>query len=418
MGAAKKFKGYWWVPPSTERQWAGVLKWKPSESPRLTLDYKSSELPPPEGSESFCGLGESGAKITVLRAGSELTHTSGFLSNRRYYAGHILEGVHVDQLKSVRASKINISLQYLGDWLDEEGFDGSEDRDGVWKIHYQRPDDRSYDISDRMKLKVCHSAIGNLAARKRSIEYDIFFSVEKVHSVGLSHTFRWIDNLRHLLHFARLRPIHATRIDLEGVSVLSKSSGSRRRSVKLYTGGIELPIQKHSHPPDFVFMFKDIENRFGELLSDWFSFCVKQREAMGCYMTTIYLKLPTEVELICLTQALEAYHEQRFHPPQKPKMYFQKRIAELGDLHSTSFSAVVGDIRKFSEQVRDTRNYYTHHDPAIRRKGNVVMGRDLIMMTIHLQYLFRLCVLSELDIKSDPFRMLRRQMDIRFTDFF
>jgi hypothetical protein len=81
-------------------------------------------------------------------------------------------------------------------------------------------------------------------------------------------------------------------------------------------------------------------------------------------------------------------------------------------------SAIVGDLEQFATSVKDSRHYYTHHDPDIRRKGNVVSGAPLTMMTYHLQYLFRLCVLSEFKLETDPHSVLRRQIPGRVTEFF
>ena len=46
------------------------------------------------------------------------------------------------------------------------------------------------------------------------------------------------------------------------------------------------------------------------------------------------------------------------------------------------------------------------------------MGTKLTLMNIHLQYLFRLCVLDGLAVKTDPYGMLKRQTQVRFTEFF
>jgi hypothetical protein len=79
---------------------------------------------------------------------------------------------------------------------------------------------------------------------------------------------------------------------------------------------------------------------------------------------------------------------------------------------------IVGDLKRFASSVRDTRHYYTHHDPDIRRMGNVASGTPLTMMTYHLQFLFRLCVLTEFGLAADPHSVLRRQIPGRVIEYF
>jgi hypothetical protein len=90
----------------------------------------------------------------------------------------------------------------------------------------------------------------------------------------------------------------------------------------------------------------------------------------------------------------------------------------LCNRQSGRISPIVGNIDDFAVSVKDSRHYYTHHDPDVRRKGIVLSDTPLMMMTYRLQFLFRLCVLSEFGLDADPHSVLRRQMPSRVTEFF
>jgi hypothetical protein len=417
----RKFKGVWWVPSDTDTQWDGILTWKPSKSPRLSLKYRSvGQAVPPKEAEAFLGVDEGGTPITVLRAGWSGGTGSGFLSKKDYRAGHILRGIHVESLKGFRANRVDFWLQDLGAWLNEEGFDPTEYGNREWRISYRRPDDRCFSISAGTTVKICHSSRGSSSNRVRSIKYDIFFSVEKTRPFDFFRAFKWLSALQSLLHFARLRPIHATGISFEDFRhTFSLGQEQYPKELELFTAGIHHPLEKDPHFVDFVFTFNDVADRFSDLCARWFRFCAEYRESIRCYTPTVYSSLPCEIMLICLTQALEAFHQRRFKPKsESDAAKFVNRIKHLCANHSERMSAIVGDLGQFATSVKDSRHYYTHHDPDIRRKGNVVSGTPLTMMTYHLQYLFRLCVLSEFKLETDPHSVLRRQIPGRVTEFF
>ncbi len=70
-------------------------------------------------------------------------------------AGHILKGAHVARLNEVRINKVKVWFNYLGAWMGE----GLQDQhlDEVTRIEYRRPEDRTYQISPNVTLRLCHS---------------------------------------------------------------------------------------------------------------------------------------------------------------------------------------------------------------------------------------------------------------------
>jgi len=418
---SRRFEGVWWLPSDADNQWDGILTWKPTESPRLKLKYRSvGQVEPPDEVEAFFGVDDGETPITVLRAGTSGGTRPQFLSEKRYEAGHILRGIHVDSLKGFKANRAEFWIQSLGTWINEEGFQRDSYGKDAWHIEYHRPPDRSFQVSSGTTVKVCHSSYGSSVARSRSIRYDIFLALEKQRPFDFAGAYRWLDAMRNLLHFACLQPLHATAIRFEDFKrTFAVGEVHYPKELDLFTAGIHRPLEKDLHFFDFVFTFNDIESRFSELCGQWFRFCAEYRESLRCYTTTVYFDLPPEIGLICLTQALEAFHQRRFKPKsESDEAKFVNRIKDLCRKQSSRISPIVGDIERFAVSVRDSRHYYTHHDPEIRRKGNVLSGTPLMMMTYRLQFLFRLCVLSEFRLDADPHSVLRRQMPDRVTEFF
>jgi ApeA N-terminal domain 1 len=186
-------------------------------------------------------------------------------------------------------------------------------------------------------------------------------------------------------------------------------------TIDVFNAGIEAPQEDNFHESDFVFMFHDVEPRFGRFCADWLQFCIEQREALACYNATVYFSLPDALRLVSITQALEAYH-QRFYRP-KTDVKFKDRIKQLCNIQRHRIEQLVGDIEQFATVVTDSRDYYTHHHPSIRNRGTVATGVKLTMMSYHLQFVFRLCVLSQFGLAGDRFGVLTGQIPSRVVDY-
>ncbi len=379
-----------------------------------TVDEQTSS--PPIEAESILGVDEGGAPISLLRLGSSGGSRSGFLSDRKYTAGHLLRGVHVTSRDGFRVHRVNVCLQYLGTWLREEGFEATTLDGSGFNPRYQRPDDRSFEIAKGVTVYLSHYARSSTRNRERKVTYDIVFAVEKKHSFTWKQASRHIEALKDLLHFACLRPVKSTGITFENLDHTSDFGDTRHpKKIELLNAGVASPQKENLHETDFVFMFEDVKSRFDKLCADWFQFCIEQREALGCYHSTVYFSLPDGLRLISITQALEAYHERRYRPKGDTK--FKDRIKELCYAQRTRAEQVVGDIEEFATAVTDSRDYYTHHHPSIRAKGNVAAGLKLTLMPYHLQFLFRLSVLNQFGLGADKFNMLRRRIPDRIVEY-
>jgi len=97
-------------------------------------------------------------------------------------------------------------------------------------------------------------------------------------------------------------------------------------------------------------------------------------------------------------------------------VFFREKIEALAQKHSEHLKGLVDDAAEFADIVRDNRNYYTHHDPEIIKKGRIVSGSKLIRLNEKLRLLFQMCVLNEMGIPTERFHRLRRQLASAIID--
>jgi hypothetical protein len=159
----------------------------------------------------------------------------------------------------------------------------------------------------------------------------------------------------------------------------------------------------------WTFRFGDIRDNLAAFFRDWLDYVAKYDEALGCYSATIYHSLPSELDHLSLTQALDAYHGVKFQS-HRDRGGIRPKIEQLAGTHAISLRGFVDDIPAFAKEVQATRNYYTHHNPEVQKTGKVAEKTDLIHLNEKLTLLFQMCVLADMGIPADRFPDLRRQL--------
>lgn len=114
-----------------------------------------------------------------------------------------------------------------------------------------------------------------------------------------------------------------------------------------------------------------------------------------------------------LAQALEAFHATKYG-----KASFAERVTALTTPHLANLTGLEQNAGSFGEEVRDNRNYYTHHDPTIQARGRVLSGSQLLRLNEKIRLVFQMCILSEMGIPEERFAILRRQIATWMVDYF
>ena len=102
---------------------------------------------------------------------------------------------------------------------------------------------------------------------------------------------------------------------------------------------------------------------------------------------------------------------------ERGRQRFASRILALAQQFLPYLTGLVSDAAAFAEDVKDNRNYYTHHDPTIKQGGRVLSGAKLLRLNEKLRLIFQMCILTELDIPADRFSILRRQLASDIIDY-
>ncbi len=360
------------------------------------------------------GLDDHEQPISLLFPGWPQTTATMVMTHVKFTAGYAVLGIHLADASEFRLNVLTLQAQHLYQWLGITGFQRKpKDTSVTYRIDYCRPENQSFQITPDLRLEIHPTNDFSHGGQESVIREDISLSFHSPLGLDLKQCLRLIAALRHLLHLAALSPVYMLSIsgtkegygrDVQGAFIHHK--------LTIHNSIIREPVEPD---PRWVFRFDDVQPRFAQFFAQWLDFLRLYDEAFASYSTTVYHSLPHEVEHLCLTQALEAYHGIK-HQSHNNQVFLNK-IRALATQCLPHLQGLVTDPVAFAEAVRDNRNYYTHHNPNWLKAGRVVQKSALFRLNEKLTFIFQMCVLAELGIPADRFPVLRRQLASDIIDY-
>ncbi len=411
MSEPKRLNGFWWLPSAPQQKWFGTLT---HDGRNIELCCFAEQEVPDPGSmpQTFTlhGSDEKENAVTLLFADYAIVKQSCSLRTIRFRAKYALIGAHLGSKDDIKATQIVLEINYLHEWLGLTGFRPNlsgkigKDRFEV-TIPYVRPDQFGVTLQDGTSIGFCLNTNYTASIKEQRIAEDSFTSICRKNGFSFEQIWQATTQLRLLLHFAILKPVYAESMTLQ---FDAETKDGKTKNIEV------LSINLHGDKPaplygrQFAFRFKDIAPTFADFYDRWIEFASKYDEALGCYMTTVFHNLPSTVALLCLTQAIEAFHG--VHHTSHDSHNFRDKVKEIICSNTAFISGLIEDDADFSDRVLVTRNYYTHHNPKWLKEGKVASGRDLIRMNEKLKLLFQSCVLQYLGLPPEAGAALKQQI--------
>jgi hypothetical protein len=365
MSTPREIEGFWWFPPDQERRWFGTLLLEPETSPSLSLksaDGISAGFLFPLRPQVVHGETSRGS-VTLLHPMQRSVRCSGAISTNDYHVGIAILGVHISSRQELLVNQVSLSVQNLHEWFGGTGFVQSSCGDNGMLIRHRSKELVEARLNDDLRTALAPQVSLSANARERQVSENTIWRFDSRAGLSLNACLKLQDTVRHLLHFALLRPIHLSRMvaTKEGVG---QQIGDRfvATEIEVWMSNMKADDQPEPIPALWVFRFADLGEDFGGAFSRWLSFCDEFAEALDCYHGTVYHRLPATIAFLSLTQALEAFQsirQQSFRGP--PHL-----IGKLETMLAPAASFLpdrMPDSRAYAERVKETRHYYTHHNP-------------------------------------------------------
>ena len=367
MSASREIKSFWWFPGNPDTRWFGTLTLVSGETPQLELviERESPAHTAPEIGPVIHGKDEHGAPITLLFCSSPGGSSSGAVINLPITAGCALLGIALPAAEAFVAHSLRFQLQHLHGWLDRSGFESVPPANTfTFAVHFRQQSDLWFQVGPDLELGIHNTFQSHNGFQERRVSEDAALTFRSKSGASLKRCQELIGALRALLHFASLKKVYPVWI-----TAYQDGYGYQRgdtwhdQHIEVCNSALREPESEYSFSDRWLFQFKDVSGDFAGFLGKWLDYHQTFSEAIGCYFSTRYHSLTSELEHLSLTQALDAYHGVKFtsHDDQN----FKQKVEDLCRLHEPSLIGLVDDIPDFSEKVLRTRNYYTHHKPRI-----------------------------------------------------
>lgn len=408
--------GFWWFPDSPGERWAGTLTVAPKTGPRLELTIPKAfwgfeNRPRPAVIQ---GHDTGGTPITLLFPGYAGGPSGMAISQPSFSAGFAIHGIHIASPTDFQINSLTVMMQHLHAWSELSGIQRTpaEPIDEI-AIRYRPPDAITYTIGGTLDVEFFVSHSTHNGFQEQSIAEETSITFKSATGLSLQECLRLMNSIRQLLHFATLERVYPTEMSAWKTGYGIEHEGRIiEKEIKLYNSINHSPAKSEFQRERWLFRFSDLRQDFANVFSKWLAYIETYREAVDCYSATVYHRFPSEMEFLCLAQALEAYDGIR-----RGRQIFIDRIQTLTTSCLPYLKGLVTDAQDFSKTVRDNRNYFTHHDPNIKQAGRVLSGAELIRMNEKLKIIFQICVLSDLGIPADRFGRLRKNLASEIVEY-
>lgn len=428
-------KGAWWDSTTPEKRCAGELHLGENGGIKLVLEsialHASTEveaLAEKMESRTYHGHDQHGHPWTLLGCVGGGTSKSAAFVKRERSVVHAVRGVLRACPDEVIFDEVQLDFTDLQEWLCTPFLEEKHPREGG-KIVVEHPPETERVIRlQRGFSLVLRTWIGggsNAAGLRFNCQQALELRFDS--PVSLRALRGMVLDLQWFLTLARGEPVRV--LSVTGMQKTVKLAGTEVPDImevyQRWAGG-DLTTRSQIRW-NMLFNAKDVGEQLGPMLDRWHDFRDKHAAVLSCYFATRFNEhLYSNHEFLFLAHALELYHQLNFPGNRQPPEEFKTRVeailtavpgeAEwlkarldganrltladrlrvLLEAKKDLISGLIPEPDKFVAAVKDTRNYYTHYDEALRKKGRVAEGVDLMKLTVRMRALLEACFLTDL----------------------
>lgn len=440
-----EYPGAWWPAGEPDKQKIGRLKIEPGGKATLVLDsvhqrtaFQTLVTDARRESESiraviFHGHDENGEPFTLFGCVRINTHTAMAFSTETFDVAMVVKGRHYTSHTEIRLDQVYLDFAYMQEWLEGRGVRLKQEENE--KIILDKPSgEERISATDQGYSVVRQSSLGSesnakeirFSSRERlGFRFDEPWGLDRVHEL--------VIDLQWLMTLAVGLPVPVT--GLTGLSNDWLIAIGDKKIPKPMDFFIHWPgwdtRRRNPHRSDMLFTVSAFADGLGLALARWRDYRQKHHAVLSCYFSTIFNRhLYANHEFLFLAHALELYHQLHFDGSYQPAVDFKMRIDRIAAIVPDKDEAtwlrerlaganrktladrlreliaakqpllgeLVPDSEKFVQRVKDTRNYYTHYDEELPKKGRVAEDAELYETTQAMRALLEVCFLQDLGI--------------------
>lgn len=440
MHSERSIQGIWFLPGKQTSAISGVFTYSRREGCILELTSQTgNDAINSLDIEIILGATSDATSVTLLQCHriKRYTNTQG-VEIVKYRIQFALLGHHFLTKGDILFDKLKASISDLGTWAGIYGFSelDVQQRKFTVALKYKIPDDLHFTVPGNLKAGFEFDASSTWFKETEHAEIH-----QKIFAVIVSEEPKPLDELLSRFYtfykFFSLSYYDAPPL----LALYLLNSTLKNELNEDYPFRVELLYSDNFFnanykpdkiPPDFLFLYTDIEAIFSTVIDRWFRLYEKIGPAVNL-LNELLLKrgLPIEVQFLIAIQAVETFHRNIFGGVTIPEEEHQKRIEailenapeeykqwleenlrysnepklrkRLNDMYDRLPEEITKKLishkKGFVNNVVNTRNYYTHYDVSLKEKA--MSFREIFNAVQKLKVILISSVLNELGFTKE-----------------
>ena len=421
-----RYSGTWFRPQNKQDRRPGILTYDKEDGCTLEIfgNFNDNWYPNNLQEDILLGITNDSREITLYNSfifksgGAKLiTGKEVGIPSTFYRVNFCLDGIHAESEEQLKFSKICCKIFNFEEWINIDGFTTVEskvtdDLDNIRiKIDYTSPASIPFTVTQQLngsiRFNVSYPFKQEFQKQACIVQNnDVVISSDNEYSMDelleLTHIFQ---NFLTLALYSRTYPLktYLYKKDTEGYSKVELYYPIRGRYKQENAKIVE----------NLLFYYIDIKEDFSQIMENWFQNYKKLRLAFNLIFEQFYSTERFSINnFLNLAQGAEALHKGAINSNDSIK--FKPRLEELVSKYFLDcLNRLIPDKIGFIEQIKNTRNYYTHYTPKLEARA--LKGTPLRLLTGRLQVLLICGLLIEAGIKKEKLNSL---FEARMYKFF
>lgn len=330
---------------------------------------------------------------------------------------YVLKGIGFDVDEPLEFDSIAVSLEWLPDWVQKTGFDGTDhylnQEDGLHRaghsltVNQLEPERFTGPSGSECHLRHSYSKCGDGVTTK-GFTQDFYFGLRYSKQTALSDLLSDVGILQDLVTMGSGRVAAFKSVTLTHPDITRDGPGGKKYqpSINLFA-----PWQVRSEVRQKALterdMFFSLPTMGGvEGVERWVRIATKYRSQLSRVMGTRYSEAAYSTDnLLSCAAALESYDREKHGDK---RVNFIDRLRRCIEVGGKVFSDLVGDTEVWAGAVKDNRNWVAHHLESIDGAS-----AEQIVLSDSAYWLFVICLLRDSEAPDAAFESMRGHADYR-----
>ncbi len=363
--------GYFWLPSDEENRLYGTLRVDDGGKIELEVlgsfnksleDYENDD----RDIERIIGETENGyvtlekcfAITSTLRVGKGI-------SKNRIHVSILYKKVMYEEDEILLFDTFSFSVEGLNEWLNIRKIKIDSLSDS-YLIRHEEIENIEYNLGENIKLEFQIRVTTHMAHYEPSMRQSSRIKLISDEKQSLEYFTKLANKIVKFLSFSIDESINIKDIQVSNSDIFRECNG-KKYPVEIEVYGQIMHFFKDSPEIKFytmLFQYTDIQESFEEKINSWIDAYNVIETALNLFFSVRYNPSQyVESEFLSLAQALETYHRQLY----KTKITLKDRLKEI----INPFHEYIGSdevIEELIENIKVTRNYYTHYDDKLINK--------------------------------------------------